>query len=582
MVSGQAIAEGPPDRIMNLKADFGAVGDGVADDTDALQAAFDTRASVFIPEGTYRFTRTLYARSRSNIYGSGGGWNPVGQTHLLYDGPEGETAIRAKQAHFFQMRQLHLDGNKKAAIGIYWEYSCNEAMLEDVAIRHTTEHALFITKTWYAYFNRLVVRDNYGNGVTLSRKVGAVNYVNFTNCRFSGSGIDSGYDGEENFAVGYGFGAINAGTVINLIGCCMEANRGAGLYLEGWAVNFLVSGCYFEQNSMAGFERDVALNATGEDEDHWKVLQRKDRQPSGRWVSIIENCSGGQWGIVFDNVYIHGRNGIWFKGNGQGHPIQVRNCHGPLMIYAEHGNWEWINSYPKTQVSRLPGVIYRPEGGGYKWWRAEGVVSGHPGHRVDNNTRYVMPAAQDGLTLYVDSDNGDDANDGRSPEQAWASLQKVADLFRDCTVDTPFTVIVSGGQPVNADFANISGSGLITLRPAAAATLGVLTAKNVGCRFVLTGSNKVQLGELRIDNCDNVRVNGVDFADGCETGTRLGVWGGSNAVVTGCRFTADGDQANAGIAAHENSRVFMQDNTFSEIPVTDQARTSTGAVVHAK
>ena len=309
MVSGQAIAEGPPDRIMNLKADFGAVGDGEADDTDALQAAFDTRASVFIPEGTYRFTKTLYARSSSNIYGSGGGWNPNRQTHLLYDGPEGE---------------------------------------------------------------------------------------------------------------------------------------------------------------------------------------------------------------------------------------------------------------------------------GYKWWPAEGVVSGHPGHRIDSNVRYVFPASSDGITLYVDSDKGDDDTDGCTPEQAWRSLQKVADLFRDCTVDTPFTVIVSGQQPVNADFANINGAGEITLKPAAAARLGVLTTKNVGCRFVLAGSSKVQLGELRIDNCDNIRVNGVDFADGCETGTRLGVWGGSNAVVSGCRFAADGNQANAGIAAHENSRVFVQENAFYGILASDRTRTSTGAVIHAR
>ena len=55
--AGEAVADGPPDRLMNLKADFGAVGDGVADDTEALQAAFDSRASVFIPEGTYRFTK---------------------------------------------------------------------------------------------------------------------------------------------------------------------------------------------------------------------------------------------------------------------------------------------------------------------------------------------------------------------------------------------------------------------------------------------------------------------------------------------------------------------------------------------
>ena len=40
--------------------DFGAVGDGVADDTAAIQAAFDSgKKEIYIPQGTYRITSTL-------------------------------------------------------------------------------------------------------------------------------------------------------------------------------------------------------------------------------------------------------------------------------------------------------------------------------------------------------------------------------------------------------------------------------------------------------------------------------------------------------------------------------------------
>ncbi len=49
--------------------DFGAVGDGVADDTAAIQAALDAKpGSVFFPPGTYRCNLTL--QTGTNMVGS--------------------------------------------------------------------------------------------------------------------------------------------------------------------------------------------------------------------------------------------------------------------------------------------------------------------------------------------------------------------------------------------------------------------------------------------------------------------------------------------------------------------------------
>lgn len=56
--------------VVNVK-DFGAVGDGVADDTAAIQAALNLSQGkqVFIPEGIYKITSQLNAQDRSTIYG---------------------------------------------------------------------------------------------------------------------------------------------------------------------------------------------------------------------------------------------------------------------------------------------------------------------------------------------------------------------------------------------------------------------------------------------------------------------------------------------------------------------------------
>jgi hypothetical protein len=52
--------------------DFGAVGDGVADDRVAIQAALNTGKNVFIPAGTYLFNSSVaYAADNQQIYGDG-------------------------------------------------------------------------------------------------------------------------------------------------------------------------------------------------------------------------------------------------------------------------------------------------------------------------------------------------------------------------------------------------------------------------------------------------------------------------------------------------------------------------------
>ena len=73
---GQQIAELGSDitaqkvNITDVKT-AGAAGDGVTDDTAAIQAALDNGGCVYFPKGTYRITGSLYPKSNTKMFGCG-------------------------------------------------------------------------------------------------------------------------------------------------------------------------------------------------------------------------------------------------------------------------------------------------------------------------------------------------------------------------------------------------------------------------------------------------------------------------------------------------------------------------------
>ena len=138
--------------VLDLRRDFGAVGDGAAADTEALQAAFDASSDrrrnggtkiLFIPDGTYRVTKTLVVQQRVGpwVYGQ----SRDGVILRLTDGaPEEVTAVirthpsdtQATSADYFMrnFRNLTIDvGNNPHADGIRW-YGNNSSILQNVRV----------------------------------------------------------------------------------------------------------------------------------------------------------------------------------------------------------------------------------------------------------------------------------------------------------------------------------------------------------------------------------------------------------------------------------------------------------------
>lgn len=113
---------GPFPSWLNVKADYGAVGDGKADDTAAIQRALEDirkpdfpRRVLYFPAGAYRLTQTVKllraAHSQSQgvcLYGE----DPQ-TTALVWDGPEGGVMLHYN-GWYSEVARVAFDGRGKA------------------------------------------------------------------------------------------------------------------------------------------------------------------------------------------------------------------------------------------------------------------------------------------------------------------------------------------------------------------------------------------------------------------------------------------------------------------------------------
>jgi hypothetical protein len=119
--SGGREAVGPFPSWTNAKTAYRAAGDGVADDSGALQQAFDDLAAgkgspvLFLPAGTYRITRTLTLTSVMSIAIVG---EDPASTTIIWDGDDGGTMMAFNGVAYSRVSRLTFDGRKKAFAAI--------------------------------------------------------------------------------------------------------------------------------------------------------------------------------------------------------------------------------------------------------------------------------------------------------------------------------------------------------------------------------------------------------------------------------------------------------------------------------
>ena len=116
---------GPFASWTNLKTLYHAAGNGLQDDTKAVQKAMDELGQdghspvLFIPNGTYRITATLLMKSKKGVAIFG---EDPEKTIIKWDGPAGEKMFLLNGVSYSEYGRIKWDGNNKAFVAYAHEW----------------------------------------------------------------------------------------------------------------------------------------------------------------------------------------------------------------------------------------------------------------------------------------------------------------------------------------------------------------------------------------------------------------------------------------------------------------------------
>ncbi len=205
---------------INVKTDVtpAAVGDGVADDTAAIQAALDSPSDpkpIYLPPGTYRLTRTLVFNGPSVgnlIIGHGR------DTRLVWDGADGGIMFRSNGIANSRYVGLSWDGAGKAAVG--FDHASEKRF--ETEIRHE-----------YEAFRRF---REYGLRVGNEQKLASAEIL-YRNCLFEDCGTALGF--------------LTFNDYDNTVDRCEFRRCGVGI--RDNKGNFYARNCHFERSLVCDF-----------------------------------------------------------------------------------------------------------------------------------------------------------------------------------------------------------------------------------------------------------------------------------------------------------------------------------------
>ncbi|MDD2273936.1 MAG: glycosyl hydrolase family 28-related protein [Desulfuromonadaceae bacterium] len=229
------------DGAVNVKW-FGAKGDGITDDTVAIQNTINSSYDVYLPRNSYLITSSLTLPSEGGdrkkpiyLYGDAGNVliESTNATTLIYNGVgsciDGVNSDTARRSIIHMENIVFTSSNKTAGTIAINLQKPTGTKLHNIGVSNFDIGIKTVDGSWYANFSSLKI-----DSCTIGLKIeNAANGMNIFNCAIGGCdyAVNTSYSGEQ----------------INFNNCIFESNN-INSFKADYFRQLNISNCYFEEN----------------------------------------------------------------------------------------------------------------------------------------------------------------------------------------------------------------------------------------------------------------------------------------------------------------------------------------------